>query len=162
MAIEVFGQKVFLAGSRSERGELMIVATNQPPENAIAVYLRRWEIESLFQSLKGRGFRFEETHMVHQARITKLIALLAVGFAWAHKVGEWRALKKTIPFKKFSTYHAPQQSFFRYGLDLIRTVILHAYEIQKQTQLKELINLLALTPVMIPPPPPITLGKIVV
>ena len=41
----------------------MIVATNQNPKNAIAIYLRRWEIESLFQSLKGRGFHFEQTHI---------------------------------------------------------------------------------------------------
>ena len=41
MTVEVFGEKVFLAGSRSERGELLIVATNQAPKNAIAKYLRR-------------------------------------------------------------------------------------------------------------------------
>jgi hypothetical protein len=57
MDVLIYGQKVFLAGSRSERGELMIVATNQSPKNAIAIYLRRWEIENLFQSLKSRGFR---------------------------------------------------------------------------------------------------------
>lgn len=36
MAVEVFGQRVFLAGSRSEKGELMIIATNKHPKNAIA------------------------------------------------------------------------------------------------------------------------------
>src|SRR5262249_20860605 len=35
MAVWIYGQKVYLAGSRSERGELMIVATNQEPKNAI-------------------------------------------------------------------------------------------------------------------------------
>lgn len=40
MTIWLFGTKVYLAGSRSERGELMIVATNQPPKNAIVIYLR--------------------------------------------------------------------------------------------------------------------------
>ena len=37
MTVKVFGQKVYLAGSRSERGELMIVATNQLPQNAIPI-----------------------------------------------------------------------------------------------------------------------------
>ncbi|MBX3709904.1 MAG: transposase [Gammaproteobacteria bacterium] len=70
--IWVFDQQVYLAGSRSERGELMIVATNRSPKNAIAVYLRRWEIESPFASLKSKGFRFEETHMTQLDRIEKL------------------------------------------------------------------------------------------
>lgn len=48
MTVWIYGQKVYLAGSRSETGELMIVATNQKPKNAIAIYLRRWEIECLF------------------------------------------------------------------------------------------------------------------
>ncbi|WP_131777776.1 hypothetical protein [Legionella fairfieldensis] len=52
MAVEVFGQSVFLVGSRSEKGELMIIATNQHPKKAIPIYLRRWEIECLFSALK--------------------------------------------------------------------------------------------------------------
>ncbi len=60
MAVDVFNAHVYLSASRSERGELMIVATNQTPKNAIPIYLRRWEIELLFQCLKGRGFRFED------------------------------------------------------------------------------------------------------
>jgi len=125
MTVWVFGQKVYLAASRSERGELMIVATNQPPKTAIAIYLRRWEIESLFQGLKGRGFRFEETHITHLDRIAKLIALLAIGFVWAHKIGEWRAKQTPIIWKKFSRQKRPQYSYFRYGLDFIREIVLH-------------------------------------
>jgi hypothetical protein len=128
MDIELIGKKVYLAGSRSERGELMIVATNQPPHNAIAIYLRRWEIETLFSCLKGRGFRFEETHLTQQDRIEKLMALLAVGFCWAHKVGEWRASKKPIVFKQHRESLRPQNSFFRYGLDFIREILLSPFK----------------------------------
>jgi len=88
MKVHIFGQPLYLAGSKNSREELMIVMTNQHPKNAIACYLRRWEIESLFQALKGRGFRFEETHVTQMVRIEKIIAFLAVAFAWAHKVGE--------------------------------------------------------------------------
>ncbi len=123
MKVWVFGQEVNLAGSRSERGELMIVATNRCAKNAIPIYLRRWEIENLFQALKGRGFAFEETHITHLERLEKLVALLAVGFAWAHKVGEWLAEKKPIAMKKFRDSLRPQYSFFRYGLDWIREAI---------------------------------------
>lgn len=128
MTVWVFGQKVYLAGSRSERGELMIVATNQDPRNAIATYLRRWEIESLFQGLKGRGFLFEATHITQLDRVAKLMALLAIGFVWAHKVGEWKALIKPIIWKQFRDQKRPQYSYFRYGLDYIRGSILHIHE----------------------------------
>jgi hypothetical protein len=123
MKIWLFDQEVNLAGSRSERGELMIVATNRLAKNAIPIYLRRWEIENLFQALKGRGFAFEETHITHLDRLEKLVALLAVGFAWAHKVGEWLAEKKPIRLNKFRNSLRPQHSFFRYGLDWIRVSI---------------------------------------
>lgn len=125
MTVWIFGQKVYLAGSRSERGELMIVATNQLPKNAIPIYLRRWEIEMLFQSLKGRGFRFEETRLTQLERIEKLILLLVIGFCWAHKVGEWHAIKKPIPFNRYRESRRPQYSFFRYGFDSIRDAILN-------------------------------------
>lgn len=128
MAVKVFGQKVYLAGSRSERGDLMIVATNKAPGNAIAIYLRRWEIESLFQSLKGRGFRFEDTHLTHPERIEKLMALLAVGFSWAHKVGEWKVIEKPILMKRHRKSYRPQLSYFRYGLDAIRNIILSPFK----------------------------------
>lgn len=117
MDVEVFGQKVYLVGSRSKSRELMIVATNQSPKNAIAIYLRRWEIENLFQCLKSRRFHFEQTHITVGDRLEKLIALLAIGFCWAHKVGEWRHLKKPIPFNHYRESRRPQYSYFRYGLD---------------------------------------------
>lgn len=139
MTVQVFGQKIFLAGSRSERGELMIVATNRRPHTAIATYLRRWEIESLFQGLKGRGFRFEETRITELECIAKLTALLAIGFVWAHRVGEWKAAIKPIIWKRFRDQSRPQYSYFRYGLDHIREAILHIFD--KFIQLKDAFSL---------------------
>lgn len=128
MTVWIYGQKVYLAGSRSERGELMIVATNQNPKNAIAIYLRRWEIECLFACLKGRGFCFEETHLVDRARIKKMMALLAIGFCWAHKIGEWRASIKPIRLCKHRNSIRPQNSYMRYGLDYIREIIINPFK----------------------------------
>ena len=124
MAVFIMGVKVYLAGARSERGELMIVATNQKPQTAIAIYLRRWEIETLFQGLKSRGFCFEDTHITQPARIEKLMTVLAIGFCWAHKIGEWRATIKPITLNKHKTARRPQYSYFRYGFDLIREAVL--------------------------------------
>jgi hypothetical protein len=128
MTLWIFKQKLYLAASRSEKGELMLVATNANPKKAIASYLRRWEIECLFQSLKGRGFRFEETHMTSLERIEKLMVLLAIGFCWAHKIGEWRATLKPITFKKHPNNFRLQNNFFRYGFDFIRDLILNPYK----------------------------------
>lgn len=126
--VEVFDQKVRLAGSRTEKGELMIVATNQDPHHAISKYLRRWEIENLFQSLKGRGFCFEDTYLTHLDRIEKLIGLLTVALCWAHKVGEWKSTIKPIRWKRFRKQRRPQNSYFRYGLDTIRENLLQIYD----------------------------------
>ena len=141
MKIEIFGQKVHLTGSRSERGELMVVATNSCPKQAIAVYLRRWEIEVLFACLKGRGFRFEDTRLTHLDRIETLIALLSVGVAWAHKVGEWKAAKKPIVLNQYRESKRPQYSYFRYGADLIREAILIGFQ-----SLTPIINCLKIPP----------------
>lgn len=125
MAVFIYDQKIYLSASRSERGELMIVATLEACKNAIPIYLRRWEIESLFQSLKGRGFRFEDTHITKPERISTLIAVLAVAFCWAHIIGEWKALIKPIIFKQFRRQRRPQYTFFRYGLDFLRDILIN-------------------------------------
>jgi hypothetical protein len=87
------------------------------PKNAISIYLRRWETECLFHAIKGRGFRFEETHMTAIKRVEKLMAVLALGMCWAHKIGEWRARKKAIRMNRHWGNNRPQNSFFHYGLE---------------------------------------------
>lgn len=85
-------------------------------------------------------FRFEETHMTHPQRIDKLMALLAIGFAWAHKVGEWRALCKPIILNQYVNMTRPQFSFFRYGLDFLRNLFLQ----HKTSDFKQLLKLITL------------------
>jgi hypothetical protein len=123
MKLTVFSQTLFLAGSKNERGELMIVVTNQPPKTAIAVYLRRWEIETLFCALKSKGWQLENTHITDTKRMEKLLALLAVAFVWAHRIGEVEAKIKSIPLKRLRQQKRPQNSFFRLGLDCLRDLL---------------------------------------
>ncbi len=40
----------------------MIVVSNVIFHNALFLYRRRWEIETMFECLKTRGFRMEDTH----------------------------------------------------------------------------------------------------
>ena len=63
---------------RRKTGELLIVVTNDAPEEALAIYAQRWQIETLFAALKTRGFNLEDTHMTDPERISKLTAVLSI------------------------------------------------------------------------------------
>lgn len=52
-------------------GELLIVASDQACPDAIAIYGKRWQIETLFACLKGRGFNLEETRVNDRTRIKR-------------------------------------------------------------------------------------------
>lgn len=114
----LWGLKVYISGTRAPDGELVLIATNDNLEQALKIYRKRWEIETLFQCLKGRGFNFEDTHIIDLDRIKKMVALLTIAFCWAHKTGEWYHTEvEPIIIKK---HGRPAYSIFRYGLDLIR------------------------------------------
>jgi len=120
-ARDVHGIKAFLVGVRCDDGEQLIVACSEDNAQAITVYRRRWEIETLFACLKSRGFRFEDTHITDPARIKKLVGVLAIAFAWSHRVGEWRhEHKEPIKLKKHGRL---AKSLFRHGLDFIRELL---------------------------------------
>lgn len=118
---EVSGEWVWLSGSKLPSGELLIVASNHYTPDPIGTYRLRWEIENLFQCLKGRGFHMEATHLTKPPRIKKMMALLAIGFCWAHKVGEWKEkVVKSLTVKK---HGRKAQSVFRYGLDYLTDLL---------------------------------------
>ena len=120
----IMGCELYLAGLRLSDGDLLIVATSELPEYAIMTYGLRWEIETLFGCLKGRGFNFEDTHVTDIDRIKKIFVLLAIAFCWAHKTGEWRHTIKPIKIKK---HGRPAVSIFRYGLDCIVNAVMKVF-----------------------------------
>jgi hypothetical protein len=71
--------------------------------------------------LKSRGFRFEETHLKDPERLSTLLGILSVAFSWAHKIGEWQHEEQPIKIKK---HGRKEKSFFRVGLDMIRTTLI--------------------------------------
>lgn len=131
------GLPVYLSGLRLPTGELLIVASNQRLSKPIETYRLRWQIEVLFQSLKGRGFQMESTRLTQYYRIKKMVALLAIGFCWAHKTGEWRAA--AIKPIKLKNHGRPEKSLFRYGLDYLSDQLL-----KPVITTKESVRLLAL------------------
>ena len=136
------GPKVKIAARRNDKGELMIIATNDDANIALKMYSNRWSIECLFASLKTRGFNFENTHLVHLNRIEKLLALLAITFTLCHVLGIWRNEIEPIKIKK---HQRKSKSLFRHGLDFLRKLLFNP-EIMK-TKIEEIIdNLLTATP----------------
>lgn len=111
--------KVSISGLRLPTGELLIIAYYSLDFKQITpfkIYALRWEIEVLFGNLKGRGFKFEDTHIIKRARVKKMMGVLALVFCWAHKIGEWHNKKSKIPFK---SHKRLSKSIFRYGLDYL-------------------------------------------
>jgi hypothetical protein len=117
------GPKVKIAAMRNDKGELMVIATNDDVNNAIKIYAKRWSIENLFGCLKTRGFNFENTHIVHLDRIEKLLALLAITFTICHVLGIWRNEIEPI---KIKPHKRKAKSLFRYGLDFLRNLLFHS------------------------------------
>lgn len=117
--VELWGLQLYLSFRKGKKGskEPMIVVSNYDFEDAIAVYKRRWEIETLFECLKSRGFRMEDTHVTDPDKIEKILFVLAIAFCWAYRTGEIQS--KITPIRK-KTHGRKSKSIFRLGLDIIR------------------------------------------
>ena len=141
---------VFVAALHLKTGELLIVVTNDAPEEALAIYAQRWQIETLFAALKTRGFNLEDTHMTDPERISKLAAVLSITFCWAHKVGDWLHEAEPIRLK---THKRMAKSIFRYGFEWIRRQLVNPID---RRQAIELIRFLVpgKPPVQVPRPKP--------
>jgi DDE family transposase len=102
---------------RLKTGELLTLASRARPKHALAIYRKRWKIESLFAALKTRGFNLEATHMAAAEKISTLMALLAMAASLACTVGLWTLGKRRIGKK---AHGRPARSLFAFGLDALR------------------------------------------
>ncbi len=98
----------------------MIIVSNRVFDNALELYRKRWEIETMFGCLKTRGFRMEDTHIIDADKIERLMFVLAIAFCWSYRVGDIKALEEPIPIK---AHGRTAKSLFRWGLDEIRYAI---------------------------------------
>jgi hypothetical protein len=139
---QMWGLQIFLSGLRLDSGEYLLICAPHFTDEAIPEYGARWEIETLFGCLKSRGFNLEETHLIEPEKVKKLIALLAIAFCWAHKVGEWLHEQKAIKVKKHGRL---AKSLFRRGLDHLQEVVLNLAEKSKQIAFVQLVAILSRT-----------------
>ena len=138
----VIGQRLHITGMKLRGGEYLIVASGEPTERAVEEYARRWEIETLFGCFKKRGFCLEQTRLREAERLKKMVALLALAFCWAHKVGEWVSQAKPIAFKQ---HGRKAKSIFRYGLDHLRRILCNLANAVQQIAFRQVIQLLSCT-----------------
>lgn len=115
----VDGCPVRVFAKRDKEHGIVIVATNQLDKiDAMTSYTKRWEIESLFACLKGRGFNLEDTHLTKMDRVSKLVAVNALAFCWAYHIGIHQDKQRPLKRKPKSNGR-PQASLFALGLDLL-------------------------------------------
>jgi hypothetical protein len=102
---------------RLKTGELLTVASRSRPQHALNIYRQRWKIETLFAALKTRGFNVEATHMTDPAKLSTLIAILAMAASVAYKTGLWALGGQP---RRCKAHGRPARSLFALGLDALR------------------------------------------
>jgi hypothetical protein len=102
---------------RLQSGELLIIASRSRPQHTLNVYRQRWKIETLFAALKTRGVNLEATHMTDPARLSTLIAILAMAASLAYKSGLWALGGQS---RRCKAHGRPARSLFALGLDTLR------------------------------------------
>jgi Transposase DDE domain len=118
-ARKVTDVEVYLSALRLEDGKLLILASSELIEQPLEAYAKRWEIETLFSCLKERGFNLEDTRITKLIRIKRVLVVVVIAFAWAHRTGEWRH-ENVKPIRITKTLERPAKSIFRYGLDWLQ------------------------------------------
>src|SRR3954452_13332565 len=83
-------------------------------QHALNIYRQRWKIETLFAALKTRGFNLEATHMTDPAKLSTLIAILAMAASVAYKTSLWAFGGQSSRCK---AHGRPARSLFALGLD---------------------------------------------
>jgi hypothetical protein len=113
--------RVHLVCHRSEKGELVLLATNRSDLHQVrAIYKKRWSIETAFGFLKSKGFDLEETHLTKPKRIQLLLGVLSLTLLWGLLVGLEADRHKPIPVKN---HGRKTISFVRLGLDHLQDSI---------------------------------------
>jgi len=122
---------------RLATGELLALATSASPRHALARYRARWRIESLFGNLKTRGFNLEDTHLADPAKLSTLLALLALAVALSVKTDVAAQRLHPIPVK----HHGRKAfSLFAAGLHALRKIFATANQGQVFVFLEKLLS----------------------
>ena len=128
--VGLHGQRCYLSGSktvdRDGKMEFLIIVSFNKPEQAMAYYKQRWQIETLFKGLKSSGFNIEDTHVSDRGRLAKLFSLAMVAFVWCYKIGDY--LDRNVKKIKMKKHERRAVSVFKYGLDCLSRFFLTGFK----------------------------------
>jgi len=125
----VCGHLLWVTGMRLPSGDYLIVVAHDSSSQVLQDYAKRWKIEVLFESLKSRGFNFEDVNLKDKEGLKRLLAVITLAFCWAYHVGAWLHEIKPIRIKK---HQRPAKSVFRYGFDWIRHLLFNPKSVSKK------------------------------
>ena len=139
--IKLSGVGCYVSALGLATDELLLIASNDRDEKVFDRYATRWEIETLFSCLKGRGFDLEDTHLTKMKKVKKLLAVHAIAFCWENKVGEWQHERlKPITIKK---HGRKEKSIFKLGLDTLIHAFKKAFLQQECSEINWLVKILS-------------------
>jgi len=105
---------------------LFLIGTIKEPKYLGQIYRKRWTIEVMFQSFKGRGFNLKTTHIKALYKLKKLVGLVSIAFAMCISLGIYRHEKvQKIKVKK---HGYKEKSFCRAGIDWIKDTLKKSVE----------------------------------
>ena len=110
--------------------DIIIVATNRNPRKAVNAYKGRWQIECLFAETKTRGFNMEDTRITNPAKLSLMLALVAIAMAWSLACASALIGRSDIPR---ATHGFRRKSCFRTGFDALRQWIAYRPDIAVRT-----------------------------
>lgn len=124
--VNLNGELVYLSATKTatrENGiELLILISYNRPQEALQYYRVRWQIETLFRSLKSSGFNIEHTHVTILERLDRLLLLVMIAFTWSYLIGDF--LDEMCKPIKLKTHGRRAISVIKYGLDYLSKVLL--------------------------------------
>jgi transposase len=75
-------------------GEMVVLLHSEHMRDPAEIYLKRWQIETMFRAFKTSGFNLESTHVTNPDRLAQLMAVLVLAFCFAYKAGKIVESKK--------------------------------------------------------------------
>ncbi len=109
---------------RTEKGELVVLVHSQELKDPLSLYRDRWQIETMFKSLKSNGFNLEGTHITDPDRLMMLFNVVAIAFACVYRQGVIRVIQfpRLLKRKKHGYF---AKSIFRIGADHMQHLLLN-------------------------------------
>lgn len=72
---------------RLETGDFLYLLGTVNAEFMRQLYRKRWTIETVFQSFKGRGFDLDSTHLRSISKLKKLVAFVSIAYRLYRNLG---------------------------------------------------------------------------